>query len=38
MEKIYSVGAIAKRCGLKVSTLHFYEEKGLIQSPHNLGN
>ena len=39
MEKrIYSVGAIAKRCGVKVSTLHFYEEKGLIQSSRNLGN
>jgi MerR family redox-sensitive transcriptional activator SoxR len=39
MEKrVYSVGAIAKRCGVKVSTLHFYEDKGLIQSARNLGN
>ncbi|MFT4655194.1 MAG: MerR family redox-sensitive transcriptional activator SoxR [Kangiellaceae bacterium] len=39
MEKrVYSVGAIAKRCGVKVSTLHFYENKGLIQSTRNAGN
>ena len=33
-----SVGKVAKRCGIKVSTLHFYEEKGLIQSLRNIGN
>ncbi|TRX55004.1 redox-sensitive transcriptional activator SoxR [Thalassomonas sp. M1454] len=33
-----SVGAVAKRCGIKVSTLHFYEEKGLIKSLRNQGN
>ncbi|GDY26683.1 transcriptional regulator [Agarivorans sp. Toyoura001] len=33
-----SVGAVAKRCGIKVSTLHFYEAKGLIQSQRNQGN
>lgn len=33
-----SVGQIAKRAGVKVSTLHFYEEKGLIQSWRNTGN
>ncbi|MFT6268016.1 MAG: MerR family redox-sensitive transcriptional activator SoxR [Alphaproteobacteria bacterium] len=39
MEKrVYSVGAIAKRCGVKVSTLHFYEDKELIQSTRNIGN
>ncbi|TQV72267.1 redox-sensitive transcriptional activator SoxR [Aliikangiella marina] len=33
-----TVGAVADRCGVKVSTLHFYEEKGLIQSWRNSGN
>ena len=34
----WSVGRVAKRCGVKVSTLHFYERKGLIQSIRNEGN
>lgn len=33
-----TVGYVAKRCGVKVSTLHFYEEKGLIRSWRNQGN
>ncbi|GGB17166.1 redox-sensitive transcriptional activator SoxR [Agarivorans gilvus] len=33
-----SVGFVAKRCGIKISTLHFYESKGLIQSWRNAGN
>lgn len=33
-----AVGFIAKRSGVKVSTLHFYEEKGLIRSWRNQGN
>jgi MerR family redox-sensitive transcriptional activator SoxR len=33
-----SVGTVANRCGVKVSTLHFYESKGLIQSVRNAGN
>lgn len=33
-----SVGQVAKRCGIKVSTLHFYEQKGLIRSWRNQGN
>lgn len=33
-----SVGVVAKRCGIKVSTLHFYEDKGLIKSLRNQGN
>ncbi|SFB89675.1 redox-sensitive transcriptional activator SoxR [Pseudoalteromonas denitrificans] len=33
-----SVGYVAKRCGIKVSTLHFYETKGLIRSWRNQGN
>ncbi|MGZ9898487.1 redox-sensitive transcriptional activator SoxR [Shewanella gaetbuli] len=33
-----TVGQVAKRCGIKVSTLHFYEQKGLIKSLRNSGN
>lgn len=33
-----TVGFVAKRCGIKVSTLHFYEQKGLIRSWRNQGN
>jgi len=33
-----TVGYMAKRCGVNVSTLHFYEEKGLIKSWRNQGN
>ncbi|ODQ01492.1 MULTISPECIES: redox-sensitive transcriptional activator SoxR [Salinivibrio] len=33
-----SVGQVAKRAGVKVSTLHFYEQKGLIVSQRNAGN
>ncbi|MFT2098145.1 redox-sensitive transcriptional activator SoxR [Marinomonas sp. 2405UD66-6] len=37
-QKDLTVGRVAKRCGVKVSTLHFYEEKGLIHSSRNQGN
>lgn len=37
-EPNWTVGRVAKRCGVKVSTLHFYEEKGLIRSWRNAGN
>ena len=33
-----TVGQVAKRCGVKVSTLHFYESKELIRSWRNQGN
>jgi MerR family redox-sensitive transcriptional activator SoxR len=33
-----SIGKVAKRCGVKVSTLHFYEEKELVRSWRNQGN
>lgn len=33
-----SVGNVAKRSGVAVSTLHFYESKGLISSWRNGGN
>lgn len=38
LNAVLSVGEVAKRCGVKVSTLHFYEEKGLISSSRNPGN
>lgn len=34
----WSVGQVARRCGVAVSTLHFYEQKGLIRSSRNNGN
>ncbi|GAB2684295.1 redox-sensitive transcriptional activator SoxR [Aliiglaciecola aliphaticivorans] len=37
-ERELSVGEVAKRCGVNVSTLHFYEEKGLINTWRNPGN
>ena len=37
-DAILPVGKVAKRCGVKVSTLHFYEQKGLIRSWRNSGN
>ena len=33
-----SVGEVAARCGVPVSTLHFYEAKGLIKSGRTRGN
>ncbi|EWH03528.1 redox-sensitive transcriptional activator SoxR [Halomonas sp. BC04] len=33
-----SVGEVAKRSGLAVSAIHFYEAKGLISSRRNAGN
>jgi MerR family redox-sensitive transcriptional activator SoxR len=35
---ILSVGEVAKRTGVAVSALHFYESRGLIQSFRNSGN
>ena len=37
-EATWTPGKVAKRCGVKVSTLHFYEQKGLISSWRNPGN
>ena len=37
-EAAWTVGKVAKRCGVNVSTLHFYEAKGLIHSARNAGN
>jgi MerR family redox-sensitive transcriptional activator SoxR len=33
-----SVGELARRSGVAVSALHFYEAKGLIASSRNAGN
>ena len=33
-----SVGEVAKRSGVNISALHFYEEKGLIHAVRNAGN
>lgn len=33
-----TVGQVATRSGVAISTLHFYEAEGLIQSPRNRGN
>ena len=38
MAKEFTVGQIAARAGVAVSTLHFYEEKGLIRSNRTAGN
>ncbi len=37
-KNLLSVGEVARRAGVAVSTLHFYERKGLIQSLRNDGN
>ncbi len=34
----FSIGQVAKRCGVAVSALHYYESKGLICSLRNDGN
>lgn len=36
--KTFSVGEVARRSGVAVSTLHFYEAKGLIGSTRSGGN
>jgi MerR family redox-sensitive transcriptional activator SoxR len=38
MPRELSVGEVAERSGVAVSTLHFYEAKGLIHSQRNRGN
>jgi MerR family redox-sensitive transcriptional activator SoxR len=37
-EPLLTVGQLAERSGLPVSTLHFYERKGLIASARNAAN
>lgn len=36
--RLMTVGEVAERSGVSVSTLHFYEAKGLISSTRNAGN
>ncbi len=36
--KLLSVGEVARRSGVAISALHFYERKGLIVSIRNTGN
>lgn len=36
--RFMTVGEVARRSGVAVSTLHFYESKGLIQSARSGGN
>jgi MerR family redox-sensitive transcriptional activator SoxR len=38
MDETLSVGEFAARSGVAVSTIHFYEAKGLIQSVRTAGN
>lgn len=38
VHKQLTVGEVAKRSGVAISTLHFYEAEGLIQSWRNSGN
>ena len=38
MEELLTVGEVAARSGVAVSTIHFYEAKGLIKSTRNAGN
>lgn len=37
-EKVLTVGEVAARAGVPVSTLHYYEEKGLIKGWRSSGN
>ena len=36
--RLMTVGEVAHRAGVPVSTIHFYESKGLIASTRNAGN
>jgi MerR family redox-sensitive transcriptional activator SoxR len=38
LEKALTVGELAKRSGVSVSALHFYEARGLIRSARTRGN
>ncbi|MBK4714843.1 MULTISPECIES: redox-sensitive transcriptional activator SoxR [Tenebrionibacter/Tenebrionicola group] len=38
LKALLSPGEVAKRSGVAVSALHFYESKGLIKSRRNAGN
>lgn len=36
--RVLTVGEVARRSGVAVSTIHFYESKGLIESSRSAGN
>lgn len=38
LRPVLSVGELSKRSGIPISTIHFYEEKGIISSFRNSGN
>ena len=38
MSKELTIWFVVKRCGIKVSVLHFYEQKGLITNWRNQGH
>ncbi len=38
MDRLLTVGEVAKRSGVAVSAVHFYESKGLIKSVRSAGN
>ncbi len=38
ISKVLTVGEVARRSGVAVSAIHFYEAKGLIKSWRNAGN
>ncbi|MBV9402437.1 MAG: redox-sensitive transcriptional activator SoxR [Candidatus Eremiobacteraeota bacterium] len=38
MPDLLTIGEVAERSGVPVSTLHFYEAKGLISSSRSVGN
>lgn len=38
LERTLSVGEVARRTGVAVSTLHFYERKGLLHAERTAGN
>src|SRR5580658_9844131 len=38
IRKVLSVGEVAKRSGLAVSAIHFYEKQGFIRSTRTAGN
>lgn len=36
--RLMTIGEVSKRSGIPISTIHFYEEKGLIKSTRNSSN
>ena len=38
MDDLLTIGEVARRSGVAVSTLHYYEARGLIRSARSSGN